>query len=641
MEAREEPQQKVARRGDHAAIGAPGLAGGKGGRAWVADSSSNTPRSPSPRRSPRKGRGKVKAPTPTRKDKGKARAPTPHDEDADETPAESARSPSPRRAPRQQKGKGTARAPTLQDEDTAGAPAESARSPSPRRATRQEKGKGKARAPTPRDEDADETPAESARSPSPRRAPRKGRGKGKAPAPTRKGKGTARAPTPPDEDADETPAESARSPSPRRAPRKGRGKGKAPAPTRKGKGTARAPTLQDEDTDGAPVESARSPSPRRSPRKGRGKVKAPTPTRKDKGKARAPTPHDEDADETPAESARSPSPRRAPRQQKGKGTARAPTLQDEDTDGAPAESARSPSPRRATRQEKGKGKARAPTPRDEDTDGTPAEAGIPRRLNPEDYLKDGSEIPQFDDSHLFAFDEPKDDPSLPGPSDRRYRKKTLINQAGATPYSAGRLPDAARRRVESAGLHFLNVITEVARETNKSPDAIFRSTGWMHPEAAHPRQWQRANIFKRWWASTNTPDPTESPEQRQARMNAAYRAKMDELGDEADPEAIARHFKEQYDFCADLAHVAEKKMSTRQRQKEIDSLGEQFSKLALGAHMSNNVGVVGYVVDLHGWATSAMFGGGPTYQELLRRYSGNFSESLHQVTTILRLSAGV
>ncbi|KAL1743154.1 hypothetical protein HDZ31DRAFT_65306 [Schizophyllum fasciatum] len=288
-----------------------------------------------------------------------------------------------------------------------------------------------------------------------------------------------------------------------------------------------------------------------------------------------------------------------------------------------------------TPKKKGKGKAPASPVSEDEGDDRALNLNLPGVFSTEDFIADGAELPALDDTGLWTFEAPADDPSASGSSSRRAKKTSP--EANDTPvYSAGRVPDEARRRVEAAGLQLLNVVAEVARETNKPLDTIFRLAGWMHPDSAHTRQWQRANVFKRWWASTNPPKPSESNEERQAAMNAAYRAKMDELGDLTDPEVVAQHFKEQYDFCVGVAEAVDKKMTTRQRQKEMDNLGEHFSKLALGVNMNSNAIVVGYVVDPSGRATSAMFGGGPVYQELLRRYSGNFFEGMHQITTILR-----
>ena len=96
------------------------------------------------------------------------------------------------------------------------------------------------------------------------------------------------------------------------------------------------------------------------------------------------------------------------------------------------------------------------------------------------------------------------------------------------------------------------------------------------------------------------------------------------------------HFKKEYDYCVEMDQHLINNLTSRQRQRQIDNLAQQFSRLALAANLNNGVGVVGYIVDLNGRATSGMFGGGPVYDELLRRYSGNFGRGLEDISTMLR-----
>ena len=123
-------------------------------------------------------------------------------------------------------------------------------------------------------------------------------------------------------------------------------------------------------------------------------------------------------------------------------------------------------------------------------------------------------------------------------------------------------------------------------------------------------------------------------------MNAAYNKKLRELGDNPTEEALAKHFKTEYDFCMNIQEEMVQNATARQRQREVNAAAEQLSRIALGAHVNSGLAIVGYVVDLRsgakGAVNSTMFGGGPTFAELLRRFSGNFTTGLNDITTMLR-----
>ncbi|KAL1739132.1 hypothetical protein HDZ31DRAFT_69256 [Schizophyllum fasciatum] len=280
---------------------------------------------------------------------------------------------------------------------------------------------------------------------------------------------------------------------------------------------------------------------------------------------------------------------------------------------------------------------------------------MPGLFAPGDYLDHDAPLPDLDD--LISFEDT--DPTAPGPSTRRNvagtstARKTrrervprtgegnAANALGEEPgpahsYSAGRLPDDARKRAEELGIQYTLGLLSIAQETNKPPEVVFRVAGWMHSDSAHARRWQRANVFRRYWAATNPQDPSVSADKRRSQMEAAYRQKVAKLGSNPSHEDAMHHFKKEYDFCVQLDEHIIHNATSRQRQRQIDSLAQQFSRLALAANLNNGVAVVGYIVDLHAKANLAMFGGGAVYQELLRRYSGNFSEGLNQMSTLLR-----
>ncbi|KAI5824358.1 hypothetical protein K523DRAFT_356905 [Schizophyllum commune Tattone D] len=358
---------------------------------------------------------------------------------------------------------------------------------------------------------------------------------------------------------------------------------------------------------------------------------------KGKGKAAAP-----DGDGDGGNGKKAP-PKPKPGVDKGKGKAPPPDDEDDgEDDGQDAH------PKR----DKGKGKA---PPEDADEPVPEMPLDMPGLFAPGDYLDDDAPLPDLDD--LISFEDT--DPTAPGPSNhrnaagpstaresrrervRRAREENAANilceePGSAHAYSAGRLPDDARRRAEELGIEYTLGLLSIAQETNKPPELVFRIAGWMHSDSAHARRWQRANVFRRYWAATNPPDPSVSADERRAQMEAAYRQKVAELGSNPSHEDAMRHFKKEYDFCVQLDEHIIQNATSRQRQRQLDSLAQQFSRLALAANLNNGVAVVGYIVDLHAKANSAMFGGGAVYQELLRRYSGNFSEGLNQMSTLLR-----
>lgn len=127
-----------------------------------------------------------------------------------------------------------------------------------------------------------------------------------------------------------------------------------------------------------------------------------------------------------------------------------------------------------------------------------------------------------------------------------------------------------------------------------------------------------------------------SSDERRAQMDNAYRAKMAELGPNPTTDQLMDHFKKEYDYCVEMDRQLIENATSRQRQRQIDALAQQFSRLALAANLNNGVAVVGYIVDLHARAHTGMFGGGAVYDKLLRRYSGNWTRGLEDVSTMLR-----
>ncbi|KAI5821589.1 hypothetical protein K523DRAFT_328380, partial [Schizophyllum commune Tattone D] len=105
-------------------------------------------------------------------------------------------------------------------------------------------------------------------------------------------------------------------------------------------------------------------------------------------------------------------------------------------------------------------------------------------------------------------------------------------------------------------------------------------------------------------------------------------------------EQLAEHFKDDYDFCAQIQEEAIQNATARQRQRLVNQTAEQLSRVALGAHLNAGLALVGYVVDMRGGAkgsvSSTMFGGGPEYAEMIRRFRGNFTAGMNDITTLLR-----
>ncbi|KAI5821509.1 hypothetical protein K523DRAFT_384551, partial [Schizophyllum commune Tattone D] len=154
------------------------------------------------------------------------------------------------------------------------------------------------------------------------------------------------------------------------------------------------------------------------------------------------------------------------------------------------------------------------------------------------------------------------------------------------------------------------------------------------------RRWTRQQVFSRHWSATNPSVDGETKEQRMARMNKAYKKKLARAGSEPTEEQLVELFKDDWDFCADLQEQLIENATARQRQRLVNQTAEQLSRLALGAYLNSGLAMVGYVVDLRGGAkgavNSSMFGGGPEYAEMLRRYKGNFTAGMNDVTTLLR-----
>ncbi|KAL1711918.1 hypothetical protein EV715DRAFT_268258 [Schizophyllum commune] len=544
-------------------------------------------------------------PPPPRKASSKSRAsPPPHPPHADDDDDESADDITPPPPPpRNAKGKGRAppprpppTPPPADDDD------ESADDITPPPPPRNAKGKGRAPPPPPPPADDDDSEDDAPPPPPP---PRKAKGKNPPPSP------------PPPADDDGESADDITPPPP--PPRNAKGKGRAPPP----RPPPTPPPADDDSEDDAP------PPPRKDKGKGRAppppsppppaddddsEDDAPPPPRKDKGKGRAPPPPSPPRWNPPDPPSRwqpnpSPPPLQ-PRQDKGKGRADPPGQNGEVGQSHP-------------KRDKGKGRAQ---PADVEEDDLPDNA--PAGFNPGDYLADDAELPDLDD--LISFD---DDPSAPGPSTRRGRTTNTVHATG--PISADAL-----RRVQERAEQLINEVTATAAETKKSFEAVWRSVGWVFPESMRTRPWHRYHVFTRHWAATQKMVPAESGKARKKRMDEAYQKKLAELGENPTEEELAAHFKEEYDFCVNMQEEMQRDATARQRQRLVNSVAHQLSRIALGAHVNSGLAVVGYVVDLRGGAKGAvdsvMFGGGPAYAEMLRRYSGNFRAGMNEIGTILR-----
>ena len=133
---------------------------------------------------------------------------------------------------------------------------------------------------------------------------------------------------------------------------------------------------------------------------------------------------------------------------------------------------------------------------------------------------------------------------------------------------------------------------------------------------------------------------TESKEERNARLNKAYWKKLEKLGKNPSDEQLAEHFRDDFDFCAQMQEDEIQNATARQRQRLVNATAEQLSRVALNAHINNGLALVGYVVDLRGGAkgsvSSVMFGGGGAFAEMLRRFKGNFTTGMNDITTLLR-----
>ncbi|KAL1657636.1 hypothetical protein GGF50DRAFT_121648 [Schizophyllum commune] len=338
------------------------------------------------------------------------------------------------------------------------------------------------------------------------------------------------------------------------------------------------------------------------------------PPKKDKGKGRAPPPPQWKPPLDPQEWRRNPSP---------------PPLPNTTLPRRPGEA--SGSGAGASQSKKDKGKGRAP-PAAED-DGLPTTT--PGVFDAGDFLADDAELPNFDD--LFTFD---DDPSAPGPSSRPARASASTSGGGHT-YATGPISADALRQVQESAERLVNDVNATAKETKKSFDTVWRQAGWLFPESMRSRAWHRYHVFTRHWAATHEVDPSESAQSRRKRMDKAYNKKLAKLGDNPTEEELAAHFKEEYDFCVSMQEELLQNATARQRQRVVNAAAQQLSRIALGALLNSGLAIVGYVVDLRGGAkgavNSAMFGGGPPYAELLRRYPGNFTAAMNEMTTILRL----
>ncbi|KAL1739240.1 hypothetical protein HDZ31DRAFT_77737, partial [Schizophyllum fasciatum] len=393
---------------------------------------------------------------------------------------------------------------------------------------------------------------------------------------------------------------------------------------RKGKGRAHTPPAGDEDGESdTPRALRRAPSPPggdkgdsesgdesdvpRAPRKDRGKGRALTMPRNDEGvesdtpralrHARTPAASDESGDESEAP--------RAPRKDKGKARARTPAASDESGDESEAP--------RAPRKDKGKG--RAPTAIDEENE--QQLLNVPGMFNAGDFLEDDAELPDLSD--MISFDAadmsgPSNTPNAngAGPSTSTSHRRG----SGKASSNTGPIPTQSISRLQTAIRNLVELLFEESIACKKPVETLWRATGWVGLDCMRSRPWTRQQVFARHWAATNAPDPGA----RQARMHQAYKAKLARLGSDASEEALAEHFKDDYEFCVEVQEELLLRATPHQRQRIVNQTAEQLSRVALGAHMNSGIAIVGYIADIRGGAkgavNSTMFGGGPEYAEI-------------------------
>ncbi|KAL1754396.1 hypothetical protein FB107DRAFT_275843 [Schizophyllum commune] len=450
-----------------------------------------------------------------------------------------------------------------------------------------------------------------------------------------------------------------------------------PSPTRKAKkskSSAAPPPLKKDGKVGRP--SASNPAEHHAGNKGDGKKRAPPlppPPKKSKGREDISVDGNNALGPTPG--GKKPAPPPPPPPKKGGGGDDGDADDDEDAgDNDPRPSKKAKGKQKAQPEDqvedarprasqKAKGKQRA---QPEDEDAAAAEDAflhqLPGVFNTGDFLDDDAELPDF--SQLFSFDgDPNDEDELdldePGPSTRRIRNPTRsatsstagtstthgnagpsATQGTAGRANAGPIPGATAQRLQDAVRALSEMFMEESIKCKKPIEALWNAAGWRSLECMRTRQWTRQQVFSRHWAALNPPINGESKDERRARMNKAYKKKLARLGANPTDEQLAEHFKADFDFCAAMQEEMIQNATARQRQRLVNQTAEQLSRVALGAHMNSGLALVGYVVDLRGGAkgsvSSTMFGGGAAFVEMLRRYRGNFTAGMNDVTTLLR-----
>ncbi|KAL1754406.1 hypothetical protein FB107DRAFT_275853, partial [Schizophyllum commune] len=282
---------------------------------------------------------------------------------------------------------------------------------------------------------------------------------------------------------------------------------------------------------------------------------------------------------------------------------------------------------------KAKGKQRA-DPEDDEEVGEFDESDFAGAFNAGDYLDDDSPLPDFSSSmglNESGWGEP--DLDEPGPSTRRINAAGPSTSRKGDKFNAGPVPSAKTQCLQDAVRKLTEAFTAESIKCKKPAEALWNAAGWTSFDHMRTRRWTWQQVFSRHWSATNPSVDGETKEQRMARMNKAYKKKLARTGSEPTEEQLIELFKDDWDFCADLQEQLIENATARQRQRLL-------SRLALGAYLNSGLAMVGYVVDLRGGAkgavNSSMFGGGPEYAEMLRRYKGNFTAGMNDVTTLLR-----
>ncbi|KAL1659790.1 hypothetical protein GGF50DRAFT_119552 [Schizophyllum commune] len=249
-------------------------------------------------------------------------------------------------------------------------------------------------------------------------------------------------------------------------------------------------------------------------------------------------------------------------------------------------------------------------------------------------VSEDKEEPLVADSGLspeyIEVDKEEDAPPPPPPHPSTSREPAQKAERKSS-WTRGRMSEDLIAQGNALMNTYIDGLVDISKKGGKPLSFTFRKCGFRVPDAGKTRDQHIWNAYQQWHSATNA----------EGEARAAYRKKMKTLGKGPTDEAIYELFEPEITYVKNLH--AEIKISERikEREKALNDVAEDISRMSTGLSINNGFAIVAYVVDVEGtmggkFASSKIAGGGPAMEPMIQGYEGNWGKSMSEVTTVLR-----